>query len=105
LGGAVDGNAVLTPLDSFLIDSKMDDGLPRSGRVIASGNNIAPDDNLNSGPYFDASLTGPAGENSDVCITNQTPMQYNVQNTSRRMNTVDGDAFGSLCTIGVKAGF
>jgi prepilin-type N-terminal cleavage/methylation domain-containing protein len=75
--------AVITPMDAYRLDIKMDDGLPRSGKVMASGVDYMGEV-IEYGPTFDPSETGPAGDLSDVCLTNATPIGYNVQNTSLR---------------------
>ena len=64
-------NNVFTGREAQRIDEKMDDGLPRTGRVISGG---AVDDIV----WTEASvLAGPTGDDVS-CITNDTtPVQYN----------------------------
>ncbi len=69
-GGVVYINVGLTPLESFTIDQKIDDGLPLSGNVI------------DMGPY-NATAPGGAGYEMDLvtpssCALTGTPRVYNV---------------------------
>jgi hypothetical protein len=76
MGGNED-SATLLPIDSFLLDRKLDDSLPLTGNVVAAGdNNVDP-----YGPELPHEDTGPV---NDACVTNHTsPPTYNVQNPNR----------------------
>jgi len=94
--------AVIAPIDAFAIDSKMDDGFPESGNVLAtSAVNGEGFDTLTQPismiALFDAADdAGAAGAHSNFCVTS-TPFTYNVRNVSR--------AAGSLCLMVVKSSF
>jgi prepilin-type N-terminal cleavage/methylation domain-containing protein len=77
------GVAVLRPKDLSAIDAKIDDNLPRSGKVLATSRNTNPS-TMSGGPLF-AALTdsGAAGASSNFCVTNASTPQYNVANTAR----------------------
>lgn len=103
--------SAIMPVDAFAIDTKMDDGLPRSGRVLASGNDSADW----SGPAgwglplsdpTDFNDEGPAGATSPYCVTGPPPAAetYNVQNTNSE-NDPNGIAVGPYCVIGIAAAF
>ena len=101
---------------AYAIDEKIDDGLPRSGKVLASGNDSNDGDCFGAGgnadiwPVSDPTGAilghadeGPAGATSNYCVTNATTPQYNVANTSRVDNTATG--ISSLCTLTVDTNF
>ncbi|NBX04431.1 MAG: hypothetical protein EBR02_10325 [Alphaproteobacteria bacterium] len=107
---------VILPVEAQAIDSKLDDGLPRSGKVLAGNYDGAEGGNGDSSlPIFDASgegfgdglpQSGPAGATSDYCITNDTTPKYNILNTSRHDGSYGaGSSISSLCTLTVKASF
>lgn len=88
--------AIYTPQTSFELDSKMDDGLPLSGKVVARGTVAAgiAGDPSTSGPT-DA-VPGAGGATANVCVSNSvTPNIYNTVNTSRDQ--------ASLCSLTVQA--
>jgi prepilin-type N-terminal cleavage/methylation domain-containing protein len=98
------GNAanVLTPEEAHDIDQKLDDGLPLSGVILATETEAAGQISFNTGSYImpvfnGGSDVGVPGAESNYCITNDTPNQYNVQNVSRKQ--------GSLCGIAIQANF
>lgn len=63
----------LSPSDTFAIDSKLDDGMPLTGVVRATGG-ASPNGSATS---------GPGGPTASVCINSSlTPNQYNNSNTS-----------------------
>ncbi|NBX04025.1 MAG: prepilin-type N-terminal cleavage/methylation domain-containing protein [Alphaproteobacteria bacterium] len=104
-------STAILPMEAQAIDSKLDDGLPRSGQVLASGN-IYFDTGPSiyaipvadpTGAVYGTPDVGPAGANSDFCVTNDAIPKYNVLNKSRRVDTNTG--VGSLCTLTVKASF
>jgi prepilin-type N-terminal cleavage/methylation domain-containing protein len=110
--GAFDSaSPVLSPADSYAFDQKLDDGLPRSGLVLAVGARLGgrkipatvtmrDNNDLYYLPAFlgaDGQDLGPAGAKSDFCITNDTIQQYNIANESRREY--------SLCALIVSANF
>lgn len=105
--GAFGTQGVLIPADAFAVDQKIDDGLPRSGKILATGNQVVAQKTLVITadiidslilPIFDPAYdTGAAGAGSDFCVTNESLNRYNVFNESR--------AVGSLCSITIEAGF
>ncbi len=89
---------VLLPNDAYAIDSKMDDGLPRSGKVLSTGQVALGNNAFGDFPQFNvATDVGAAGATSNYCVTNATPGQYNTYNVSH--------ASGSVCTMTIQAGF
>jgi prepilin-type N-terminal cleavage/methylation domain-containing protein len=65
-----DGAASLFPLDAGAMDTKVDDGLPTSGKIVATDNNTWDP----WGPI--AATAGPKG--GDTCVSNSaTPSTYN----------------------------
>jgi hypothetical protein len=115
--GDSDGSPpAILPAEAYAIDEKIDDGLPRSGKVLASGNDSNDGDCFGAGgnadiwPVSDPTGAilghadeGPAGATSNYCVTNATTPQYNVANTSRVDNTATG--ISSLCTLTVDTNF
>jgi prepilin-type N-terminal cleavage/methylation domain-containing protein len=89
---------VLPPARAYAIDNKMDDGLPRTGRVLATG------DNDNGSTQVEPVLSngGSAGSTSPFCFTNGTPNMYNIAETETYQE-VGGD--GPLCVLGIAASF
>ena len=81
------GSPIFTPEDAFVIDSKMDDGIPTTGAVLAVGEASVP-----SGLYGPIDSTaGAGGATSDVCIdTGSTPSSYNRLNVSHAYNSLCG---------------
>jgi prepilin-type N-terminal cleavage/methylation domain-containing protein len=95
---------ILSPAESFFIDSKIDDGYPVSGIAILT----APQ--MDDGPYISQSqfaigtpagtgaTHGSGGPTSNVCVnTDTSPNTYNTTNISRHNST--------LCMLVMKAGF
>lgn len=86
--------ASFAPADVFAIDSKIDDGLPFTGRV-RTYNTIVAVPALSAGG---AGGVGPGGPNAAVCVRNDTsPARYNIQ--------YGGSASTGLCGIVIKATF
>jgi prepilin-type N-terminal cleavage/methylation domain-containing protein len=98
-------STALMPVEAYEIDEKIDDGLPRTGKVLASGNRTKDEVYAinDYSPVWSPSDDGPAGATSNYCITNTTPPQYNVQNTSRYIDP--STLQGALCTLTVEANF
>ncbi len=87
----------LTPLDSFSIDTKLDDGNPYTGNVFAAGPAVDPTLLGMDGPS-----EGFTGEN--VCVlTDVNPPTYNVSNTSRTYDW--GPYEGALCSLLIRTGW
>lgn len=79
----------LTPMQQFILDSKIDDGLPKSGRMVAQHNYYGPIYVWDSSGSND-----PTEGTGNQCVNNSTtPMTYNVQYP------------GLLCDAKIKAGF
>jgi prepilin-type N-terminal cleavage/methylation domain-containing protein len=99
-GGGVAG--VLLPIDAFSIDSKLDDGLPRTGRIRASGNALTTaDDHNDAVPIFNPASDVGTSSADNYCIIGSAPgYLYNVGNTSGAEN--DPGVSGSLCTLAAK---
>ena len=92
------------PADMFSIDTKVDDGLPLSGRMHAF--NYAPVGNSGGASYWFgcANMTactegiGPGGSGTDKCVRNDvSPSAYNVLSTM-------ADS-GGVCGAVIKASF
>ena len=63
-----DGNGVITPADAYALDTKLDDGLPLSGKIMASKYPAAPE------------------TRSNYCLTSVANNTYNVTNTNIACN-------------------
>ncbi len=90
------------------IDKKIDDGLPRSGKVLSSGNDYWHGAGTGNWfmPYSDPPVDqGPAGANSRYCLTNANPSQYNVQNMTGMDESYADYPRTSICTLTVKSSF
>lgn len=86
-----------SPSSIYVIDQKLDDGLPLSG--------IARAWSMASGNAFWIE-SGPSGNNS--CITDSEVPQYNVQYAGPATNpheTFPGDSFYGLCSLMLQASF
>lgn len=91
----------IIPAEQFILDTKLDDGLPGRGKLIVSTPNSwfsGPFNHIHelsasggSAPY------GAAGASSNFCATNATIPVYNSANTGRNSKT--------LCVLEMKAGF
>jgi prepilin-type N-terminal cleavage/methylation domain-containing protein len=89
------GYPVVLPIDAYALDSKIDDGLPLSGRMRATGHDgLGEDTEGNLLPIFNNDW-GTPGAADDVCETNAMPSQYNVLNIS--YHTL------AQCTVVIKA--
>jgi len=77
-------HTAISPLDAYSIDSKMDDGLPATGKVNAVATNHATLD------------AGTAGGGSGVCV-NTTTAAYNTSSTA---NAIVGS-----CALRIRASF
>lgn len=89
---------ILLPEDAYAIDVKMDDGNPRTGKVLSTGRIASGSNTFGKFPAYSAVPdSGAAGASSNYCVTSDTPNQYNVLNVSR--------ASGSLCTMTIKTAF
>jgi prepilin-type N-terminal cleavage/methylation domain-containing protein len=77
-------NRAVTPAQAFALDSKIDDGLPLTGTVIATNSPYQ----LTSMDYWNASRTPSQGAGgSAACVsTDTTPSSYNTQNASYLCN-------------------
>jgi prepilin-type N-terminal cleavage/methylation domain-containing protein len=90
-GGA--GAAIFTPLDSFLIDSKLDDGKATTGDVV-----IAHDQTVIPCGPFSGSLAAAGGAVIDVCAYGSgSNYQYNILNENRTTN--------NMCSLMIGTGF
>jgi prepilin-type N-terminal cleavage/methylation domain-containing protein len=100
---------VILPIKAYKIDKKIDDGMPRTGRVLSSGNDEwAGGAGIESWPIpiSDPAVDqGPAGPNSRYCLTNDNPSQYNVQNVSGPEGGYDNFPRSSICTLTVETAF
>jgi prepilin-type N-terminal cleavage/methylation domain-containing protein len=96
-GGVWDFTTVLLPSIAYALDAKIDDGLPRSGRAMATG--------TNDSDYVSLLLSagGPAGEASEYCFTNDSPALYNTRYNGPSQQ--DGVLNGPLCALAISAGF
>jgi prepilin-type N-terminal cleavage/methylation domain-containing protein len=73
--------------DTYAIDSKMDDGLPLTGQVVAVGSMGTN----GAYPYAQtlSALGGAGGPNTNWCVnTSISPSQYNVQTTKSSPSTL-----------------
>ena len=78
----IDGS-ILSSGDAYGIDGKIDDGMPRSGKVLADGGYAAITTHIDTlAPIFDATVdaTAAAGASNPQCITNASPNTYNFLN-------------------------
>lgn len=84
---------IYTPQTTFELDSKMDDGFPLTGKVVARGNASA------GSPGGPADVVpGAGGAAANVCVSNSvTPNIYNAVNTSGNQ--------ASLCSLTINATF
>jgi len=88
-------SGVIMPVDAFAIDSKLDDGAPQSGRVLATSAVNGAGYDASSYPYNYIPLFDAADDaGATLCVT-ASPYKYNVTNTSTT----------SLCAMVVKASF
>jgi hypothetical protein len=72
MGNGFDFCGSMTAQDAFSIDSKLDDGVPLSGKVLGVGDWVD----------LDNAAQGPAGAGTDACVANDTvPFSYNVLNS------------------------
>lgn len=109
-GSARTGNPIdlLVPADNYRIDSKMDDGLPDSGKVrladLSTGHAVTGSYGL---ARDDGSLLayGAAGATSNYCATTDTPAKYNIQNTTPYYSTATGTTMTTNCAIMILANF
>jgi prepilin-type N-terminal cleavage/methylation domain-containing protein len=94
---------ILLPMDNYLIDSKIDDGLPSTGKV-----KVGVADSSNYGGMTETIIGGieygPAGATSNFCATTDTPPQYNVLNITPYYS-YPGHAVSTQCTLEIKASF
>lgn len=113
---AADVAEAISPADAYAIDAKMDDGFPRSGKVLASGNDFVDYDNsyYNVLPVFNTTNyteSGPIGAapSPSSCIADNPSGDpayiYNVTNTLGDNGRDNGSGVGALCTLTVEASF
>lgn len=95
LGAGETGCAVYSPQQTFMLDSKIDDGLPLTGALVAHADVTA----ITSVMGYPADIIqGPGGASSDFCVSNSTtPASYNFVNNS--------GSTGSLCSLSVSTAF
>lgn len=92
--------AVFIPADAQAIDTKIDDGIPESGDVIATGDRygykFGNKNNAGSGPWKPIAANG--GEHNNACLDNsKTLKQYNTPNKNRISE--------NMCGLLIKTGF
>lgn len=84
-------SAVFLPIEASILDTKIDNGLPMSGRVLALND-------ANNAPGLAYPDVGAGGATSDHCVSDSTsPYSYNAVNTGRTA--------ANLCALAIRTGF
>ena len=93
------GAATLTPTDAYAMDSKMDDGLPKSGNVRAA-------DNYQTDARGPSRVNGEGAAGSAKCVnTDATPAQYNFTATDVGSDCANDIYSCNRCGLVVGASF